>query len=221
MSVVLIFLAYPLCVAVFADSSWNNQQNHRNFSIDHPFSPLRRGSYVPKASKDKRFNFPAYPPMTEKPKWWWRSLACLPYLHNFLDQQTWRYAHPSNNPSPFLKNFNELALPLLRSMDKLPQLFEIFYPILLYFWIVRRKEWPHFYRFHIMNAILVGSLAQVIGLSSGWFPKRIYPPNFWCFATFLFLVLVSECIRCALCGEYPNIPFVKDAALIHSDLKIR
>ncbi|XP_017621250.1 protein TIC 20-I, chloroplastic-like isoform X2 [Gossypium arboreum] len=45
-----------------------------------PSLPRRRGSnLVPRASKDVPYSF-RFPPMTKKPKWWWRTLACLPYL---------------------------------------------------------------------------------------------------------------------------------------------
>lgn len=214
--------ACPLRVGAFLTSSTPLVMNKQVMDDDLQFAPLKRGSsYLPRASKDKLFSFPPYPKMTEKPKWWWRSLACLPYLMNFLDQLTWAYAHPTNNPPPFLENFDNLAFPLHSSLLALPKFFLSCYPIMFYFWIVRRKEWPHFLRFHVISAVLFGSLVQVIGISSNWFPSRFFPPHFWSAATFFFLVTVFDCMRCAIAGEYSGIPFVKDAALLHSDLNLR
>ncbi|KAH0972337.1 hypothetical protein GBA52_024493 [Prunus armeniaca] len=45
-----------------------------------PLLPSRcRTRMAPRASKDIPYSF-RFPPMTKKPKWWWRTLACLPYL---------------------------------------------------------------------------------------------------------------------------------------------
>ncbi|XP_010672896.2 protein TIC 20-I, chloroplastic [Beta vulgaris subsp. vulgaris] len=213
--------AISLHVAALSAPVLNKHSKEDNFSQNLQLSPLKRGSYLPRASKDKLFSFPPYPPMTEKPKWWWRSLACLPYLMNFLDQLTWAHAHPLNNPPPFLQNFDNLVFPLHSSLLTLPKFVLSCYPIMYYFWIVRRKEWPHFFRFHVINAMLLGVLVQVIGVSGNWFPSKFSPPHFWSAATLFFLFTVLECVGCALAGVYPSIPFVKDAALLHSDLNIR
>ncbi|XP_048498256.1 protein TIC 20-IV, chloroplastic isoform X3 [Beta vulgaris subsp. vulgaris] len=64
-------------------------------------------------------------------------------------------------------------------------------------------------------------LVQVIGVSGNWFPSKLFPPHFWSASSLFFLFTVLECVRCALAGAYPSIPFVKGAALLHSDLNIR
>ncbi|XP_074263081.1 protein TIC 20, chloroplastic-like [Silene latifolia] len=174
--------------------------------------PEKRRTYLRKASK--------YPPRTEKPKWWLRSLAGLPYLLPFIDQLSWTLAHP-NNPSPFLENFDNFVFPLISTFLSLPKFLLATYSIILYFWIVRRKEWPHFLRFHVMMGILLGTMVQTIGVSGNWFPAWAFPPYFWSIATFIFVIIILECIRCALLGEYAGFPFVKDAAFMHSDLNLR
>uniref|UniRef100_A0A803MSG6 Protein TIC 20 n=2 Tax=Chenopodium quinoa TaxID=63459 RepID=A0A803MSG6_CHEQI len=116
--------ACPLHVAAFsAPLAINKQSNEDSLLHNLSFSPLKRGSYLPRASKDTLFSLPPYPKMLEKPKWWWRSLACLPYLMNFLDQLTWLYAHPTNNPPPFLENLDNLVFPLHSSLLALPKFF--------------------------------------------------------------------------------------------------
>ncbi|KAK9742663.1 hypothetical protein RND81_03G189500 [Saponaria officinalis] len=174
--------------------------------------PEKRRIHIPNASK--------YPPETEKPKWWLRSLAGLPYLLPFIDQLSWTLAHPSN-PNVFLESFDNFTFPLISTFLSLPRFLLATYSILLYFWIVRRKEWPHFLRFHVMMGILLGTLVQTIGVSGNWLPTWAFPPHFWSVATFLFLVSILECIRCALAGKYAGVPFVKDAAFMHSDLNLR
>ncbi|KAL9234298.1 hypothetical protein vseg_009183 [Gypsophila vaccaria] len=175
--------------------------------------PEKKRIHIPNASK--------YPPKNEeKPKWWLRSLAGLPYLLPFIDQLSWTLAHPSN-PNVFLESFDNFTFPLISTFMSLPRFLLATYSILLYFWIVRRKEWPHFLRFHVMMGILLGTLVQTIGVWGNWFPTWAFPPYFWSVATFLFLVSILGCIRSALVGKYAEFPFVKDAAFLHSDLNLR
>ncbi|KAH9621956.1 hypothetical protein KSS87_015595 [Heliosperma pusillum] len=174
--------------------------------------PEKKRTYLPKVSK--------YPPMTEKPKWWLRSVAGLPYLLPFIDQLSWTLAHP-NNPTPFLENFDNFTFSLISTFLSLPKFLLATYSIILYFWIVRRKEWPLFLRFHVMMGILLGTMVQTIGVSGNWFPTWAFPPYFWSIATFIFSITILECIRRALLGNYAGFPFVKDAAFMHSDLNLR
>lgn len=183
------------------------------------FLHKNRGPCHPRASKDKLFDLNPYPLMTQKPEWWWRTAACIPYLMAFYDHQYWTYAHPTNNPPPFLDNFESLTFPLLSAIFALPKLFLSCYAFFCWLAIVRQKYWPHFLRFHVINAILIGGLVQVIGISGGWFPSWFFPPHFWSAATFVFLITVLQCVVCAITGSYPDVPFVKDAAYLHADLR--
>lgn len=177
---------------------------------------LRKSCMVPRASKDVSSGF-RYPPMTKKPRWWWRTLACLSYLLPL--HQTWMYAQTAYHLYPFLEFFEVYTYPFLRALGTLPRWFLIAYFFVGYLTIVRRKEWPHFFRFHVAMGMLLEIALQVTGIvTRRWLPPSLYwgklGMHFWTFASMGFLFTVLECIRCALVGMYADIPFVCDAAYI-------
>ncbi|XVF24434.1 hypothetical protein REPUB_Repub13aG0127600 [Reevesia pubescens] len=179
------------------------------------FPRHRSSSLVPRASKDVPYSF-RYPPMTKKPKWWWRSLACLPYLMPL--HETWMYAETAYHLHPFLEDFEFLTYPFLGAIGRLPSWFLMAYFFVAYLGVVRRKEWPHFFRFHVVMGMLLEIALQVIGTVSRWMPLAVYwgklGMHFWTAVAFAYLFTVLECIRCALAGMYADIPFVCDAAYI-------
>ncbi|XP_040934518.1 protein TIC 20-I, chloroplastic [Gossypium hirsutum] len=179
------------------------------------FRRRRSSSLVPRASKDVPYSF-RYPPMTKKPKWWWRSLACLPYLMPL--HETWMYAETAYHLHPFLEDFEFLTYPFLGAIGRLPSWFLMAYFFVAYLGVVRRKEWPHFFRFHVVMGMLLEIALQVIGTVSRWMPLAIYwgkiGMHFWTAVAFAYLFTVLECIRCALAGMYADIPFACDAAYI-------
>ncbi|KAH6791411.1 translocon at the inner envelope membrane of chloroplasts 20 [Perilla frutescens var. frutescens] len=181
-----------------------------------PKLPKRhRGPLSPRASKDVPYSY-RYPAMTEKPKWWWRTLACLPYLMPL--HETWMYAETAYHLHPFLEDFEFLTYPFLGALGRLPSWFLMAYFFVAYLGVVRRKEWPHFFRFHVVMGMLLEIALQVIGTVSRWMPLSVYwgkiGMHFWTAMAFAYLFTVLECIRCALAGMYADIPFVCDAAYI-------
>lgn len=181
-----------------------------------PNVPKRRNiSMSPKASKDVPYSF-RYPAMTKKPRWWWRSLACLPYLMPL--HETWMYAETAYHLHPFLEDFEFLTYPFLGAIGSLPSWFLMAYFFVAYLGIVRKKEWPHYFRFHVVMGMLLEIALQVIGTVSRWMPLAVYwgkvGMHFWTAVAFAYLFTVLECIRCALAGMYADIPFVCDAAYI-------
>ncbi|XP_031269093.1 protein TIC 20-I, chloroplastic [Pistacia vera] len=178
--------------------------------------PRRRRSHLsPRASKDVPSSF-RYPPMTKKPRWWWRTLACIPYLMPL--HETWMYAETAYNLHPFLEDFEMVTYPFLEALGTLPSWFLMAYFFVAYLGVVRRKEWPHFFRFHVVMGMLLEIGLQVIGTVSRWMPLAVYwgkvGMHFWTIMAFGFLFTVLEAIRCALAGMYADIPFVSDAAYI-------
>ncbi|KAJ8627797.1 hypothetical protein MRB53_021104 [Persea americana] len=175
-----------------------------------PRSPL-----VPRASKDIPYSW-RHPPMTKKPRWWWRTLACLPYLMPL--HETWMYAETAYHLHPFLEELEFLTYPFLGTIASLPSWFLMAYFFAAYLGIVRRKEWPHFFRFHVVMGMLLEIALQVIGTVSRWMPLAVYwgkiGVHFWTAVAFAYLFTVLECMRCALGGMYADIPFVCDAAYI-------
>ncbi|XP_010101522.2 protein TIC 20-I, chloroplastic [Morus notabilis] len=181
-----------------------------------PMLPRRFASRMsPRASKDVPYSF-RYPPMTKKPRWWWRTLACLPYLMPL--HETWMYAETAYHLHPFLEDFEFITYPFLRAIGQLPGWFLMAYFFVAYLGVVRRKEWPHFFRFHVVVGMLLEIALQVIGTVSRWMPLAIYwgkvGMHFWTGVAFAYLFTVLECLRCALAGMYADVPFVCDAAYI-------
>ncbi|CAH1430093.1 unnamed protein product [Lactuca virosa] len=176
----------------------------------------RYSSISPKASKDTTPLSYKFPPMEKKPKWYWRSLACLPYLMPL--HETWMYAETAYHLHPFLEDFEFLTYPFLSALGGLPSWFLIAYFIIAYLAIVRRKEWPHFIRFHVVSGMLLEIALQVTGTIWRWLPTAWYwgkiGMHFWTAFAFAFLFTVLECVRCALAGMYADVPFVSDAAYI-------
>ncbi|XP_059643445.1 protein TIC 20-I, chloroplastic-like [Cornus florida] len=181
-----------------------------------PMLPRRGRSFMsPRASKDVPYSF-RYPAMTKKPKWWWRTLACLPYLMPL--HETWMYAETAYHLHPFLEDLEFLTYPFLEAIGRLPSWFLMAYFFVAYLGVVRKKEWPHFFRFHVVMGMLLEIALQVIGTVSRWMPLAVYwgkvGMHFWTAIAFAYLFTVLECMRCALAGMYADIPFVCDAAYI-------
>ncbi|CAA7394676.1 unnamed protein product [Spirodela intermedia] len=183
-----------------------------------PSAPPRAGDRSrggPRASKDVPYSF-RFPPMTKKPKWWWRTLACIPYLMPL--HETWMYAETAYHLHPFLEDLEFLTYPFLGFIGRLPSWFLMAYFFAAYLGVVRKKMWPHFFRFHVVMGMLLEIALQVIGTISRWMPLAVYwgkfGMHFWTAVAFAYLFTVLECMRCALAGMYADIPFVCDAAYI-------
>nr|AAF34764.1 Tic20-like protein [Euphorbia esula] len=181
-----------------------------------PSFPTHKNSKLsPRAAKDVPSSF-RFPPMTRKPRWWWRMLACLPYLMPL--HETWMYAETAYHLHPFLEDFEFLTYPFLGAIGRLPSWFLMAYFLVAYIGVVRRKEWPHFFRFHMVMGMLLEIALQVIGTVSRWLPLALYWGKFgmqvWTAIAFAYLFTVLECIRCALAGMYADVPFACDAAYI-------
>ncbi|KAF3566652.1 hypothetical protein DY000_02010934 [Brassica cretica] len=112
------------------------------------------------------------PKIAERPEWWWRTLACIPYLISLQVSDVGIYVRP------FLE------------------------------------------KFHVIMGMLLETGLQIIWCTSDFFPLirsrgrlAMYYETAMAFA---YICLLLECIRCALAGVYPQIPFVTDAASIHT-----
>ncbi|GMH23113.1 hypothetical protein Nepgr_024956 [Nepenthes gracilis] len=132
------------------------------------------------------------------------------------------YAETTYHLHPVLEDFEYLTEPLLLTLGSLPSLFLMAQSTALYLGIVRRKEWPHFFRFHVVMGMLLENAVQVMGTVSRWLPLSVckgkFPMHFWTAIVVAQLFTMFECVRCALAGMYPEVPFISDAAYIHSSL---
>ncbi|XP_020108515.1 protein TIC 20, chloroplastic-like isoform X1 [Ananas comosus] len=177
-----------------------------------------RSSVVPLASKSSF----SYPEMTCKPKWWWRTLACIPYLlplHNI-----WSYADVVYHLHPLLQNYEFLVNPFLDTIALMPSWLTYALFMGIYYLVVRRNELPHFLRFHIAMAMLFDTGIQIMGTVCTWMPNTVYRGSlmvhFWLTLAFLQMYTVLDCMRCALSGMYSEVPFLSESAYIHTDLKL-
>ncbi|XP_057807615.1 protein TIC 20-I, chloroplastic-like [Salvia miltiorrhiza] len=203
-----------LCLSAASSPLLHGEQGSLFHTI--PKFPTRhRQSLAARASKDVPSSY-RYPAMTKKPRWWWRTLACLPYLMPL--HETWMYAETAYHLHPFLEDFEFVTYPFLGALGRLPSWFLMAYFFVAYLGVVRRKEWPHFFRFHVVMGMLLEIALQVIGTVSRWMPLAVYwgkvGMHFWTAMAFAYLFTVLECIRCALAGMYSDVPFVCDAAYI-------
>nr|QKY65059.1 chloroplast protein import component Tic20-I [Passiflora contracta] len=177
-----------------------------------PKKQLRKG-FCPQASKDVPFGF-KYPAMTKKPRWWWRILASVSYL--LPVHETWMHTPMAMYLHPFFQSLEEMSRPFLESLGLLPRWFLIAYFFSAYLGIVRRKEWPHFLRFHVAMGMLLEITLQVIGISSRWLPvgflKGRVGVHLITALAIAFLFTVLEVIRCAITGIYADVPFLCEAA---------
>ncbi|CAL4886719.1 unnamed protein product [Urochloa decumbens] len=163
----------------------------------------------------------SYPELSSKPKWWWRSLACVPYL---LPLHTmWGHADAIYQLHPYLQRFS-LLYAFIDTMALLPGWLLLVIFMTVYFLVVRRKWSPHFLRFHVILAILLDTGSQALGTAINWSPSIVFQGKpmayFWMTVAFIQIFTVVECMRCALSGVYPNVPFISHTASIHSDLNL-
>ncbi|THU50356.1 hypothetical protein C4D60_Mb06t19350 [Musa balbisiana] len=84
--------------------------------------------------------------MTKKPKWWWRTLACIPYLMPL--HETWMYAGTAYHLHPFFEDFKFLTYPFLGFIGRLPSWF--------------------------LMAYFFAAYLGVIGTMSRWMPLAVY-----------------------------------------------
>lgn len=119
---------------------------------------------------------------------------------------------------PLFEQIEFLTYPFLYFLGSLPSWFFMAYFFMAYIFVVRRKEWPHFLRFHVIMGMLLEIALQVVGTISNWLPESIYwgklGMHFWTAATFAHLFTVLESMSCALAGTYADVPYVCDAAYI-------
>lgn len=163
----------------------------------------------------------SYPELTSKPRWWWRTLACVPYLlplHNM-----WSYADVIYQLHTYLQGFS-LVYAFIDTMTLCPGWLFLVIFMTVYFFVVRRKWSPHFLRFHVILAILLDTGSQAVATMCTWMPSIVYQGKpmqyFWMAIAFVHIFTVLECMRCALAGMYPNVPFISHTAFIHSDLNL-
>lgn len=189
----------------------------QGLSCTNPLLPRQHGSSVlVRAYKDNFFKF-RIPLITAKPEWWWRTLSCVPYLIALQISDTGYYIQPFLERHEILE---DLVFFVPGAIRRLPIFFPMFYCYFAYIWIVKNKDLPHFFRFHMMMGLLLETAMQIIWYTSNFFPLIHYSGKFgvyyWAAMGFAYIFVLLECVRCALGGMYSHIPLVSEAAFIHT-----
>eukprot|EP00249_Psilotum_nudum_P032283 c47605_g1_i1 orf=161-997(-) len=168
----------------------------------------------PRASADDVPPYKGYPAMTKKPRWWWRVLACIPYMMPLTE--TWMYAETVYSYHAFFEDFEFITYPFLVFIGSLPSWFLLAYFFGAYLGVVRNNRWPHFFRFHVVTGMLLEIVVQVAGTINDWVPQSFYWGKlgalYWLAISLAFLFTALECLKCALNGMYADVPFLSDAS---------
>ncbi|KAK8617417.1 hypothetical protein V6N13_080333 [Hibiscus sabdariffa] len=161
------------------------------------------------------------PVTTKKPEWWWRTLACVPYLIALQISDIGFFLQP------FLAHYGMVE----NLISFVPGAMNGFHPWLLiieryfgYKWIVKSKYLPPFIRFHAMMGLLLRNSFQLVWYTTKLFPfmqyNGMFGMHFWVAIVLCFILVLLECVRCALAGKYAHIPFVSDVAYAHTGFDI-
>ncbi|XP_031249295.1 protein TIC 20-IV, chloroplastic [Pistacia vera] len=186
--------------------------SHTNLILPrHRISPT-----LPRAAARDVFGF-RLPVITEKPEWWWRTLACIPYLIALQISDVGFYLQPF---SEHYELFENLIYFVPGAISRLPSWFTLVYCYFAYIGIVKNKDWPHFFRFHLMMGMLLETSLQIVWYTCNFMPLIHYNGrfgmHFWAGVGFTFITVLLQCIRCALAGSYVQLPLISDAAFIHT-----
>ncbi|KAK4255452.1 hypothetical protein QN277_008454 [Acacia crassicarpa] len=158
------------------------------------------------------------PSTAEKPEWWWRTLSCIPYLMSLKMSDTGFYIQP------FIENFKifqDLVYYIPGAVNRLPTWFPMIYCYLAVVVVVKNKDLPLLFRFHVMMGILLEIALQVLWYSSNFMPLvhfngGTFGMYYWAGVALAYVLIMMECIRCALLGTFVNIPLVSQSAFIHT-----
>ncbi|KFK30925.1 hypothetical protein AALP_AA6G043800 [Arabis alpina] len=206
----------PLSATAPMDFTADSSSNHL---FAHGLPPVRRQRKPvepARAFKDDFFKI-KLPKIAERPEWWWRTLACIPYLISLQISDVGFYVQP------FLEKHDaigDMIYFIPGAINRWPHWFFMVYCYLGYMWVVKNKDLPHYLRFHMMMGMLLETALQIIWFTSNFFPlihfKGRFGMYYWMVIGFTYICLLLECIRCALAGVYAQIPFMTDAASIHT-----
>ncbi|XP_010424639.1 PREDICTED: protein TIC 20-IV, chloroplastic-like [Camelina sativa] len=159
------------------------------------------------------------PKTEERPEWFWMIMACVPYLISLKMSEIGFYM------KPFLQQhggaLGETIIKLIPGAAKnLQYNFFMVYCVLGFAWVVKNRNLPYYFRYHMIMGILVETAMQIIWRTSEFSPLINFNGRlairYHMVVGFSFLCVLLECLRCALAGAYPQIPILSDAAYITS-----
>ena len=155
--------------------------------------------------------------MAEKTEWWWRTLACVPYLIALQISDTGYFIQPFLERHDFI---GDLIYFVPGAITRSPAWFIMIYCYFAYIGIVKNKDFPHFFRFHLMMGMLLETALQILSCTSNLFPLIHYNGRFgmyyWAGVGFSHITILLQGVRFALAGDYAHLSFVSDAAYVHT-----
>ncbi|TKY49217.1 TIC 20-IV [Spatholobus suberectus] len=157
------------------------------------------------------------PANAEKPEWWWRTLSCVPYLIALQLSATGIYLEPFIEKFPFFQN---LIFYIPGAVNRLPNWFPMLYCYVAIVWVVKNKDLPLIFRFHVMMGMLLELALQIVWISSNFMPlihfKGTLGMYYWAGVALAYILIMARCIRCALLGTFVSIPVLSESAFLHS-----
>ncbi|KAK8613367.1 hypothetical protein V6N13_101129 [Hibiscus sabdariffa] len=193
--------------------SGENEGDH--LGLGHKFNVLprrHRSLLTTRAYKDDK---------TEKAEWWSRILASAPYLIALQNSDIGFFLQPL---LAHYGMFENLIYFIPGAINGFHPWFLIIHRYFGYKWIVKNKDLPHFIRFHSMMGVLLRTSFQLVWYTSKLFPFMQYDGmfgmHFWAAIVLCFILVLLECVGCALAGKYPDIPYLSDAAYAHTRFDI-
>lgn len=157
------------------------------------------------------------PSTAEKPEWWWRTLSCIPYLLAMKMSDAGFFIHPLIEN---FKCFEDIVFYIPGAVNRLPTWFPLIYFNLAIMVVVKNRDLPLFFRFNVMMGILLEIGLQVMSISSNFMPlvhfKGTLAMYYWAGLALAYVLIMLECVRCAVLGTFVKIPLLSESAFIHS-----
>ncbi|XP_045800675.1 protein TIC 20-IV, chloroplastic-like [Trifolium pratense] len=199
-----------------AVSSPLSTENRGHLSLSVPKSRRSSSSTRPQAYIYHWSGF-RIPANAEKPEWWWRTLSCIPYLIALQMSATGYYLEPLLDK---FKLFENLIFYIPGAVNRLPPWFPILYCYLAIVVVVKNRDFPLIFRFHLMTGMLLEIALQIVWVASNFMPlihfKGTLGMYYWAAVALTYIVITMHSIRCALLGTFSNIPVISESAFLHS-----
>lgn len=128
------------------------------------------------------------------------------------------YLDPFIQKFPFFQN---LIFYIPGGVNRLPIWFPMLYCYVAIVWVVKNKDLPLIFRFHVMMGMLLELALQIVYTSSNFMPLIHFPGGtlgmyYWTGVALAYIFTMIMCIRSALLGRFVRIPLVSESAFIHS-----
>jgi uncharacterized membrane protein len=116
--------------------------------------------------------------------------------------------------------FENVKFYIPGAVNQLPTWFPILYCYLASVVVVKNRDFPLFFRFHVMMGMLLEIALQIVWVASNFMPliysKGTLGMYYWAAVGLTYIIITMHSIRCALLGTFSNIPVISESAFLHS-----